>query len=223
VLGGADFDYSFNRFNELRVGYAFGYNNSELRLGTPEFASFDGAVGALQIPYLRDHTNDAVIPTNGHYIQMNFRWFDNNPGATEVFPSLELFASYYHPVSSFFLNTRGGSTFGFRHLGMPIFFLGGPRQLSAYGVHELYGDQYFLGRAGYLHKIFALPTFVGKQVYISGSGEIGKMYDDPLAPMLSADVAGGLIAETALGPVFIGGSAGDTGHQKWFFQLGRLF
>jgi hypothetical protein len=28
---------------------------------------------------------------------------------------------------------------------------------------------------------------------------------------------------TALGPVFVGGSAGDTGHYKWFFQLGRVF
>lgn len=28
---------------------------------------------------------------------------------------------------------------------------------------------------------------------------------------------------TALGPVFIGGSVGDTGHATWFFALGRVF
>jgi NTE family protein len=32
-----------------------------------------------------------------------------------------------------------------------------------------------------------------------------------------------MLAETVIGPVFIGGSVGDTGHQKWFFQLGRVF
>jgi hypothetical protein len=26
-----------------------------------------------------------------------------------------------------------------------------------------------------------------------------------------------------LGPFFIGGSVGDSGHRKWFFQLGRVF
>jgi NTE family protein len=50
------------------------------------------------------------------------------------------------------------------------------------------------------------------------------MYGDPFpAPRLSGDGAAGVIAETAFGPVFIGGSVGDTGHQKWFFQLGRVF
>ncbi len=33
----------------------------------------------------------------------------------------------------------------------------------------------------------------------------------------------GFLAETALGPFFIGGSVGDSGHRKWFFQLGRVF
>ena len=31
------------------------------------------------------------------------------------------------------------------------------------------------------------------------------------------------LAETAIGPLFIGGSAGDTGHAKWFFELGHVF
>ncbi len=226
VLGGVNFGYLFNRFNQLSVGYGYGYQDATLRLGQPEFSSFSGAVGALQMNYVRDHTNEAVIPTKGHYIQANFRYFDNFPGATEAFPSLDLYAAYYHPVSrksSAFINARGGSTFGYSHVGTPQFFLGGPRQLSAYGLHELFGNQYFFGRVGYLYKIFTLPPFVGKQVYLTASGEIGKMYGDPSAPRLSGDGAGGIVAETFLGPVYLGGSVGDTGHHKWFFQLGRVF
>jgi NTE family protein len=226
VLGGANFGYVFNRFNELRVGYALGYENYTLRLGQPEFTSFDGRIAAVQLRYIRDHTNEAIVPTSGHFIQLNFRWYNDYPGATQSFPAAELFASYYHPVSakgSVFVNTRGGTTFSSTNGGTPLFFLGGPRNLSAYGVNELYGNQYFYGRAGYLHKIFTLPPFVGKQVYFTASGEVAKMYGDPLAPKLSGDAASGVIAETAIGPLFIGGSVGDTGHQKWFFQLGRLF
>jgi NTE family protein len=37
------------------------------------------------------------------------------------------------------------------------------------------------------------------------------------------DFAAGVLAETALGPFFVGGSVGDSGHHKWFFQLGRVF
>ena len=72
--------------------------------------------------------------------------------------------------------------------------------------------------------MFTLPPFVGREVYVIGYGEVGKMYNDPLgAPKLSGDGAAGLLADTALGPMFIGGSVGDTGHSKWFFQLGRVF
>jgi NTE family protein len=86
------------------------------------------------------------------------------------------------------------------------------------------GNQYFIGRVGYKRKIFELPPFVGKNVYLVGFGEVGKMYGDPFsAPKLSGDGTVGVIAVTAIGPLFVGGSAGDTGHYKWFFQLGRVF
>jgi hypothetical protein len=37
------------------------------------------------------------------------------------------------------------------------------------------------------------------------------------------DFAAGVLAETVVGPLFLGGSVGDTGHDKWFFQLGHVF
>jgi NTE family protein len=49
------------------------------------------------------------------------------------------------------------------------------------------------------------------------------MYGATNASKFPNDVAAGLLAETALGPFFIGGSVGDSGHRKWFFQLGRVF
>jgi NTE family protein len=227
VSGGMDVGYGFSRFSELRVGYGIGYNNYELRLGTPDFTSTNGQVSGLRVRYVLDHTNEAVIPTRGYYIQSNFNFYDTYPGATEAFPSLVLTAQYFQPVfhrDSIFVIATGGSTLGYHNTGVPQFFLGGVGRLTAYGLNELLGDQYFVGRAGYLRKIFTLPPFVGKQVYAVGYGEVGKMYGDPFpAPRLSGDGTAGVIAETAFGPVFIGGSVGDTGHQKWFFQLGRVF
>jgi NTE family protein len=227
VLTGVDLGYGFGRFSEVRVGYGIGYSDAGLRLGTPDFRSYNGRVGALHMRFILDHTNDAVIPTRGYYLQSNFRYYDTYPNATEAFPALELTAQYFQPVlhrDSIFIITSGGSTLGYRNIGAPPFFLGGVGRLTAYGLNELLGNQYFVGRTGYLRKVFTLPPFVGKQVYAVGYGEVGKMYGDPFpAPRLSGDGAVGLLAETALGPVFVGGSAGDTGHRKWFFQLGRVF
>ena len=53
--------------------------------------------------------------------------------------------------------------------------------------------------------------------------EVGKMYNAPGVRKLPTGGAAGVIAQTALGPVFVGGSIGDTGHATWFFSLGRVF
>lgn len=228
VLGEFDVGYGFNRFSEFRVGYGLGFTDDTLRLGTPQFNSYDGRIGALHARYILDHTNEAVIPTRGYYLRSNFYYYDTFPHALQSFPLLETSVQYFQPVfhgrDSIFLIANGGTTFNYHNTGVPQFFLGGVGRLTAYGLNELEGNQYFLGRSGYLRKVFTLPQFVGKQVYAIGYAEVGKMYGDPFrAPSLSGDGAAGLLAETAFGPVFIGGSVGDSGHSKWFFQLGRVF
>ncbi len=74
----------------------------------------------------------------------------------------------------------------------------------------------------FLRDLLILPPFLGKKVYAVGAYEIGKMYG-AAGTELPDDVAAGFLAETALGPFFISGSVGDSGHRKWFFQLGRVF
>lgn len=228
IYAGADIGYAISRFSEVRAGYGIGYINEDLRLGTPDFASTNGRVGAFHMRYVMDHTNQPVIPTRGYYIQSNFYYYDTAPDATEAFPSLtatfQIFQPVFHHRDSVFLIGTGGSTLGYRNTGDPQFFLGGVGRLTAYGLNELLGNQYFIGRLGYLRQIATLPPFVGRNVYLIGYGEVGKMYGDPFgAPRLSGDGAAGVIADTAFGPIFLGGSVGDTGHHKWFFQLGRVF
>jgi NTE family protein len=228
AYGGSDVGYGISRFSEVRFGYQIGYESGTLRLGAPDFGSFSGRVGAVRARYVLDHTNDPVIPTQGYYVQSNFHYYDAFAGAFQPFPTLEATVQYYQPVfhgrDSIFLIADGGSTLGYKAYGAPAFFLGSVNRLTAYGLNELFGNQYFLGRVGYLRRIATLPPFVGKNVYLTGFGEVGKMYGDPFgAPKLSGDGALGLIAQTAVGPVFIGAAVGDTGHYKWFFQLGRVF
>src|SRR5205807_880382 len=84
------------------------------------------------------------------------------------------------------------------------------------GLNELFGNQYYLFHAGYLHDIFTLPPFVGKKVYALGMYEFGKMYGVPTASKFPNDVAAGVIAETAVGPLLVGGSLGERPPQMVF-------
>ncbi|MFI5057601.1 MAG: patatin-like phospholipase family protein [Candidatus Acidiferrales bacterium] len=223
---GGDLGYGFGRFSEVRVGYEVGYLSTRLRLGTPEFPTLKGRIGAARFHYLMDRTDDPVIPRRGVRVESTFRWYNASPGAVESFPAMDLHVNYFQPISgaaSLFVAGEGGTTFGTTNTGLPQFFLGGPEKLGAYGQNELNGDQYYLFRAGYLHDLFTLPPFVGKKIYAIGSFETGKMYGSLNESRFPVDGVAGIVAETALGPIFVGGSVGDTGHHKWFFQLGRVF
>ena len=85
------------------------------------------------------------------------------------------------------------------------------------------GNQYYIVRAGYMHRLATLPPFLGGGIYGIGLYEIGKMYNAPGVSRLPNDGAAGVIVRTAVGPLLVGGSVGDTGHGAWFFSLGRLF
>ena len=223
---GMDVGYGFDRFSELRLGYEVGYLDANLRIGAPVFNSVSGRVGDAKLHYLFDHTDSPVIPRKGVRSETTFRWFDTSPGTTSAFPSLQSNLEYFQPVSalgSVFVDGKGGTTFGFANTGIPQCFLGGPLTLSAYGLNELQGNQYYLFRAGYLHDLWTLPPLVGKRVFVIGSYEFAKMYGAPNESKFPNDVAAGVLAETVIGPLFVGGSVGDTGHHKWFFQLGRVF
>jgi len=225
---GLDVGYSFSRFTEVQAGYEVGYEKARLQLGTPQFASISGRDGAARFRFLTDHTDDPVIPRRGFLGRLDFHWFDTSPLAPNAFPVANLKTEFFVPVSkpgSLFLFAQGGSTFGYQQTGIPQFFLGGTQGLLAYGLNEFRGDQYYLFRAGYLHRLFYLPPFVGKAVYAVAMGEAGKMYmpTQTQPSRQPTDGAAGVILQTAIGPLFLGGAVGDTGHAKWFFSLGRIF
>jgi NTE family protein len=223
---GGDIGYAVGRFTEIRAGYEVGYFHADLRLGTPQFAPFQGRFGDTSVHLLTDHRDDIITPRRGYSLEGTFRWFDTNPGATGPFPVAQAQAQYFIPVTepaSIFVIAEGGSTFESQSIGVPQFFLGGPGRLSAYGTNELLGNQYYYARVGYLHRLITLPPFVGRQVYAIGAYEFGKTYDAPNSSKFPNDGSLGILAQTAVGPLLIGASVGDAGHAKWFFQVGHVF
>ena len=224
---GGDIGYAFSRFTELRFGYETGHTDVNLLLGTSGFTSVTGRLGDSHLSFRTDHTDDPTVPSRGYSAELKFHWYDDYPGnLSGGLPALETRLSFFQPInskSSVFLSGEGATTFGVVNFGFPLYFLGGPLRLSAYGTNELYGEQYYLFRAGYLRQLFSLPPFLGKRVYLVSSYEFAKMYGFLNESRFPTDVEAGVVAESVFGPLFVGGSIADTGHQKWFFQLGHIF
>ncbi|MBV8809252.1 MAG: hypothetical protein JO033_11305 [Acidobacteriaceae bacterium] len=90
-------------------------------------------------------------------------------------------------------------------------------------MNQFLTDQYFYFRGGYLHRVAEMPAFIGSGLFLDAHYEVGKPYGLPNAPTLPNDGVVGVIMETIVGPVLVGGSIGNEGHRKWFFQIGRVF
>jgi hypothetical protein len=65
--------------------------------------------------------------------------------------------------------------------------------------------------------------FADGRIYLFADYEVAKMYGAIITTALPMDVNAGVLVRTPLGPLFLGGSTGDAGHRKWYFDLGRFF
>ena len=223
---GLDFGIAINRHAEFRVGYEADHSRLNLYVGPSALPAVAGRVGVSTARYTLDHADDAVIPRQGTRIASRVQWYDANPGAEENFPLAETRLGFFQrtsTLSSLFVLASGGTTFGYNRTGLPLFSLGGPLRLGAYGTNEFLTNQYFLFQPGYIRRLTQLSPLLGDNVYFVSSLEIGKAYNVPRATRLAGDVSAGVMVQTFFGPILVGGSLGDSVHRKVYFQVGRLF
>jgi len=224
--GGLDGGYAINRFSEFRLGYDVGYINTSLHIGSPVLPEPSGRSGISSIRYSLDQLDSPLVPRTGQIARFRAAWIDAAPGSSNGFPLSDAYFGVIRPVSkrsSAYLQAYGGTTFGHNETGIPQFFLGGAGQLNAYGTNELRTNQYWLGRVGYLYELFSLPPLIGRKTYFTSAYEVGQAFHAPASSKLPNDGSLGLVAETLLGPLFVGGSVGDSGHHRVYFSLGRFF
>lgn len=227
--GGLDFGVAVNRFSELRFGYQLEQLSLNRSIGISEpIHNVSGRQGFARIRYIIDHTDDPTLPRQGYFAQSRLEFYDANPSATDHFPLAELRTGIFHRIlktNSIFMIASGGSTMGYRNTGLPTFGLGGPQRLAAYGTNELLTNQYFLFQPGYIRRLKELSPLLGENVYLVTNYEIGKAYGaiNTSDSRLPNDFNAAVLVQSFIGPVVFGGSVGDRGHHKFYFQLGRYF
>jgi NTE family protein len=225
---GLDLGYIFNSRTELRVGEDVQWFSETRQIGTESGNEFSivPLVSKVRFQYLGQ--NDMMVPTRGSVALATYNYYTKRPqdipgGYSQMTGKLEHFVPLT-PKSNIFLALQGGTSFGASNLGLAGVAAGGPFQLTAYARNELLGTDYFVGTAGYLHKLLQLNPVIADGVYVGASYELGKMFGgNSQTPSLPNSVSGFAVVKTLLGPVFAGISIGDSDHRKWYFGLGRIF
>jgi NTE family protein len=226
-VGGAfDAGHLFGNTSELRIGYEAGEQKFSPSVGSAIFGTLRGRTGATSLRFNRIGRDDPIIPSRGFDLHFRAQWNDANPGAKSGFPVTETQMTLFKPLnfsSSLFFSAAGGTTFTYHQTGVPPFSLGGSQNLVAYGTNEFLTNQYFLFKTGYIRRLWKLPPLLGDKIYALGTYELGKVYDVPKVSSLPTDIAGALVINTIFGPVVVGAAYGATGHQKFFYRVGRVF
>jgi NTE family protein len=116
-----------------------------------------------------------------------------------------------------------GTSFDSSPLPTDQFEVGAPLHLGAYSQGEIRGDHYFIATGGYLHRLGRLPDFMGGPIYAGGWIENGDAFDNWDDASLRTHAGFGVIMDTLVGPVILGGSAGFDGRWRTYVGVGRVF
>lgn len=223
---GIDLGVSTRRNAELRIGYQLGDVKSSIRVGDPNLPQPAGREEFFRARFVYDGHNAPLIPTRGVRTTWSVEWFRDAPGAERPFGRARVDFSAFVPrgaTDAVYLIGRAGGALGD---SLPFFYdfgLGGPFQLSSLELDELRADHVVFGSIGYLRQVSRLPDILGGPIYLTAFFENGSAFDafDDAEYRFSA--GGGVLVNTAIGPLFATVSGGSGGRFQFYFTLGRFF
>jgi NTE family protein len=224
---GFDLGYILSPRSEIRLGEDTAWYGTHHVSGTVLGQDSTTFLGITSLRYNYYGQDTTVLPRSGLTSSSKLQWYSARPNGGAYWAA-ESKSTYFIRTSlktSAFFGADGATAFGAKNLQLQSFALGGPFRLGAYGRNELLGDQYFLFRGGATYELFKLNPLIGSNVSAMAFYELGKMYGNGILslPSLPQDGSVALVVRTAFGPVFVGGSIGDSGHYRWWFGLGRIF
>jgi NTE family protein len=218
---GADFGFAFGRFQEVRLGYSAGWLNTVTLTGSSDVEALEGGTAGLRARWSYDGTDSAVIPTRGVRATLEGSWFNAYPGINRNFPSGTGQLTWARSFRDKFVllgQAEGGGSVRERSLST-LFDRGGLFRLSALARHQLLGGRFYYGSATLLR---SLP--VGGRFYGMIGWEFGNAWNySQTTPGPVNDGIFGLLGETPLGLLFLGGAVGEQGEGKALFRIGRYF
>jgi NTE family protein len=235
LKAGLNVGVNLGTFSDIRLGAYIGRLDAYVAVGDPGLPALKGKETAADLTWRYNGQDSAVIPSRGLASMVRTLYVFDGPEIDPPLPTarssvnltqLEARGSVFHSIRSddrMFATWGFGTSFDNSPLVLQQFHLGQPFRLGAYEVGELKGDHYYLGTFGYLHQLGRLPDFLGGPLFAGAWLENGDAFDEWNAASFRSQLGVGIVADTLLGSVLIGGTAGFDGRWAWYISVGRLF
>ena len=226
---------NLGRVDEVRAGVEWGNVDTNVEVGSPDLPTLSGGMSLARLGWTHDSQDSPIVPSRGVHAVTELRHYLSAPapsvetdrsteGVTQFEADLSWARSFDRSARNRVFAVAGaGTSFDDRPLATEQFALGGPFRLSALDGGERRGDHYLLTTGGYMREVARLPDFLGGAVLAGGWLEFGSAFDHWDDSTWDTNASAGLIAETLLGPVFVGGSVGGDGASRFYVGIGRIF
>jgi len=223
---GLDVGTDFGTWGQLSGGLAYGQIDQDTVIGLPLRPAVDEAFGYFRGRFIVDTRDAPVLPRRGLRLDSELRVYTGALGTGTDFSRLSAELMYSLPVSrrdTLLALADGGTTFGAAVPPYGEFTLGGLMRLNAYQRDRFRGANAIHAGVGVLHELTELPLFFGRKVYASGIYELGGAFAQFDDARYFSSFSAGLVADTVLGPAYLGYSFGEEGENRLHFSIGRLF
>jgi NTE family protein len=231
---GFDVGVNLGRDSDVRAGLWLGRLNASVESGNPGLPELHGLETRGRIAWRFDGQDSPAVPSRGARALARVDHIFSSPDVPPTFATnrsnddvtqVEVGGSVFWPVrrrDRVFLAGGLGATRG-HPLANEQFQLGAPLRLGAYDLGELRGDNYGVLTAGYLRAVGRLPDFMGGPIFAGGWLENGSAFDAIDAAKLRTNVSLGVLGDTLIGPVLVGGSLDFRGAWRYYIAVGRIF
>ncbi len=231
---GLDLGLNLGRLSDIRIGASAGTVDASVVIGDPGLPEVSGNETLARAAWRYDSQDSPVVPGRGIKAATSLRHTLEGPegeasgqgsrggaGLTQLDGEASAFWTFSDRNRIFALG-GGGTSFNRQPLRFDQFFLGSPLHLGGFGVGELFGDHYVLATTGYLREFNHLPSFLGGRVFVGGWIENGAAFDDWDSSSWQTQFSAGVMADTVLGPIMIGTTAGS-GRWRTYVSVGPIF
>jgi NTE family protein len=221
--------------SDVRAGAYVGRTTASITVGDPGFPELRGTETGAEIVWRLNTQDSLVVPSHGVQSEVRLshildgpdvvlqdRTFDAESSLTQLSAEANQFWSA-GPRHRVFVYGGVGTSFDRTAFPTDQFALGMPFRLGAYRAGELTGNHYYIATGGYLRRVARLPGFIGGPVFAGAWLENGDVFDDWQHAGFRSNGGAGLVLDTLLGPVTLGGSWSFDGRWRLYFAAGRRF
>jgi NTE family protein len=225
---GFDIGYDFGTVAELRVGYLRAWGKGRRKVGDPVFPNLDWDEGGLHTRLVVDQIDNVNLPHSGYFGLIEYLGNRTSLGGSESYDRFEGNALGVRTLGRWtgLLKIEGGSGLGDDVPFYDEFRLGGLFNLSGRPIGQLTGDKYALAAGLLYYRLTDKGGAILKNLSVGVSIEGGNTYEfqQPIT-FGNLKAAGSIyvVADTLIGPFFVGYGRSGSGNEAAYMFLNRSF